>query len=257
MNTHPQFDEDFDLYALGALEGEEKQALESHLVGCSDCAHKLEEARGRLALLSLAAPSVAPPRDLRERLLRRVGGKAIVPEPVPQPAAIWRWMTPALALASLILIIALATLRTENQYLRRRSSELQAASEIQLSETARARAVLDIFTAPDTVKVLLATRLAQSVPQGKVFYHPHKGLLFYAANLPVLSPGRTYQLWLVPREGVPISAGIFPADAQGNGELLLPSPPPDVSPKAFAVTDESAGGAPQPTGTKVLVGAVS
>ena len=54
MNGHPQFDEDFDLYALGTLEGEEERALESHLTGCPACAHKLEEARGRAARVALA-----------------------------------------------------------------------------------------------------------------------------------------------------------------------------------------------------------
>jgi anti-sigma-K factor RskA len=82
-------------------------------------------------------------------------------------------------------------------------------------------------------------------------------LLFYATNLPALPPGRTYQLWMVPTEGGPVSAGIFQADTKGDGEVLLPPLPKGIWPKAFAVTEERAGGAPWPTGAKVLVGAVS
>ena len=41
MHDHPQYAEDIDLYALGVLEGEEKQALESHLTACDDCQRKL------------------------------------------------------------------------------------------------------------------------------------------------------------------------------------------------------------------------
>ena len=37
MNNHPTREEDFDLYALGALEGDEKLAIESHVSGCSEC----------------------------------------------------------------------------------------------------------------------------------------------------------------------------------------------------------------------------
>jgi len=46
MSAHPTREEDFDLYALGALEDDEKLAIESHVSACSDCARKLaEEAR--------------------------------------------------------------------------------------------------------------------------------------------------------------------------------------------------------------------
>jgi anti-sigma-K factor RskA len=79
-------------------------------------------------------------------------------------------------------------------------------------------------------------------------------LLFYASNLPAPAPGRTYQLWLVPATGSPISAGTFDPDARGDASVVLPTLPPDVMAAAFAVTDELAGGVPQPTGAKVLVG---
>lgn len=95
------------------------------------------------------------------------------------------------------------------------------------------------------------------MPQGKAFYHPRQGLVFYAANLPALPSGRTYQLWLVPAEGNPISAGVFPVDVRGNGAVLLPPLPTGVTAKAFAVTVEPVGGVPQPTGPKVLIGIVS
>ena len=36
MNAHPTREEDFDLYALGALEGDEKLAIESHVAACAD-----------------------------------------------------------------------------------------------------------------------------------------------------------------------------------------------------------------------------
>jgi len=68
MNGHPQFDEDFDLYALGTLEGEEERALESHLTGCPACAHKLEEARGRAARVALAVAPEPPSPEVWERL---------------------------------------------------------------------------------------------------------------------------------------------------------------------------------------------
>ena len=77
MNRHVQ-PEDSDLYALGALDGEEKQALEAHVRLCAECAREVEAARQRVALLGLAAPAVAgPPARVKEELLRRVRAERV------------------------------------------------------------------------------------------------------------------------------------------------------------------------------------
>lgn len=256
MNEHLQFEQDLELYALGALEGDEKRHLESHLRACAECARKLELARGRVALLALNAPSVTPRPQVRERLLRQIRAKPLSGRPRALSAA-WRWATPAFAGLALVLAIAVGMLNEQNRDLRRRLSDLETARAQQEAQTARARAVLDVLTAPETIRVTLVAGATRPVPQGKAFYHLRKGLLFYAANLPALPAGETYQLWLVPVQGNPISAGIFKTDAQGNGEIVLPSLPAGVMAKAFAVTVEPSGGVPQPTGPKVLIGAVS
>jgi anti-sigma-K factor RskA len=257
VNGHPQFAEDFDLYALGTLEGEEKQALDAHVKTCPECSPKLAEARGRVALLALAAPPRPAPVRVKERLMEKVGGPKSAVIQVRRVRALtpfWRWVIPSLALASLVLAFFAASLRMENDRLNRRLAELEAGRRETQAALERLRNVAELLTAPDTVKVTLVAGAARPVPQGKVFYHPQRGLLFYAANLPALPPGKTYQLWLVPTQGNPLSAGIFQADPHGNGEVVLPQLPPGVAAKAFAVTIEPAGGVPQPTGPKVLVG---
>ena len=79
--------EDPDLYALGALDGEEKQALEAHLRSCPACAREVDAARQRVALLGLAAPAAAPPPSVKEALMRKVREEKI-------PEAL-RWRGPA------------------------------------------------------------------------------------------------------------------------------------------------------------------
>jgi anti-sigma-K factor RskA len=61
-------------------------------------------------------------------------------------------------------------------------------------------------------------------------------------------------MWLVPTSGAPISAGIFQSEDSVRG-LLSAQVPANTMPKAFAVTVEPAGGVPQPTGPKLLLGA--
>jgi anti-sigma-K factor RskA len=255
VNGHPQFEEDFDLYAMGALEGEEKLALESHLRQCAECAAKLEEAHGRMALLALAAPSEVAPSAVKERLLRQIRADAPKVQASGAPAFL-RWLAPAFAVAALALLVVAVELKIENRALLQKQSDLQSEAQVLRQETERERSVLDILTASDTVKVTLVSGAARPAPEGKAFYHPRKGLLFYTSNLPAAPSGRTYQLWIVPAQGNPISAGVFQVDSLGNGQVMLPALPPDVTAKAFAVTLEPAGGVPQPTGPKVLVGLV-
>lgn len=256
MNGHPQFEEDFDLYAMGALEPEEKQALESHLQNCAECTAKLQEAQGRMAMLALAAPQQNVPAGVKDRLMRQVRAEA----PKVQAAGVSvfsRWLVPALAVAALALALLAVQLKLENRELRREQADLQEETLVLRQETERERLVLDLLNATDTVKVTLVSGTAHPVPEGRAFYNPRKGLIFYASNLPVPSSDRTYQLWIVPIAGSPISAGVFQVDAAGNGQVMLPTLPPNVATKAFAVTLEPSGGVPQPTGPKVLVGLVS
>src|ERR1019366_1957094 len=69
MNSHPQYEEDCELYELRVLDGGDTTELEAHLTGCAECRTKLESARSRLALLALAAPDSEPPAGSRERIL--------------------------------------------------------------------------------------------------------------------------------------------------------------------------------------------
>ncbi|MGB8836489.1 MAG: zf-HC2 domain-containing protein, partial [Candidatus Acidiferrales bacterium] len=69
---HPTRPEDFDLYALGALDAAEKQEFAAHLASCAECAQKLAAAQGRVAILALAAPRVEPSPGVKERLMRQL-----------------------------------------------------------------------------------------------------------------------------------------------------------------------------------------
>src|SRR4029077_3124351 len=69
MSGHEQFAEDLALYALSALEGEDRANLEKHLATCSACRLELEHLRGDGALLALSATGAQPPARARQRLL--------------------------------------------------------------------------------------------------------------------------------------------------------------------------------------------
>lgn len=66
---------DIDLYAMGLLEGEERERMERHIAGCSDCREELARIEELLGLLPLAAEPAEPPQGMRERVLGQVLGR--------------------------------------------------------------------------------------------------------------------------------------------------------------------------------------
>ena len=78
-----------------------------------------------------------------------------------------------------------------------------------------------------------------------------------AFDLPAAPRGRTYQLWAVPKGKAPISMGTFNTDAGGRATLVLPVDP-TITHLGFidfcGLTEEPAGGSPQPTETPRLLG---
>jgi anti-sigma-K factor RskA len=260
MNGHPTREEDFDLYALGALEAEERQAIESHAAGCAVCAQKLAEARGRIALLALSAPPHSPPPQVRERLLRQVREEIQKEEAARQeerPSLFARWWAAAWAPVALVLALSTVYLWVSNDRLNRQLEDLRVATARQKAGQDNAQRLLDLVTARDTLAVTLAPSADLPGTSGRVLYNARLGVVLYNGVLPAPPADKTYQLWLVPTSGDPVSAGVFAPTANGTGSTLVTPLPPGIAAKAFAVTLEPAGGRPQPTGPKVQIGAAS
>ena len=268
MNGHPTREEDFDLYALGALEGDEKQAIESHVASCGDCARKLAEAQGRIALLAFAAPCVEPSPAVKQRLMQQVraAAEAAAPERVPPTRAHReaersgglfgrRWGSILIPTAA-VLALATILLWNENHQLDQQLASLREAMQQQQQQLQDAQAIADLVADPNTVIVPLAQQPDMPKGTARVMYNMKLGTLTYDGQLDPAPAEKSYQLWIVPAQGNPISAGVFnPVSGQSNRWTM--KMPAGVSPKAFAVTLEPAGGMPQPTGPKVLVGAPS
>ena len=79
--------------------------------------------------------------------------------------------------------------------------------------------------------------------------------VFFVRDLPQAPNGRVYQLWFVPKVGMPVSAKVFNTESNGlyQVDILLPGGLNDL--KAAAVTIEPEPGQPQPTGPFALLGA--
>lgn len=269
MTAHPTREEDFDLYALGVLEGDERTAIEAHAASCADCMRKLGEACGRIAMLAMAAPRVEPPAGAKERLLReiRAAGDAEAPPARERMAAaqvalpergrsgplFGQWWTAVLVPVTALLLVVSALLWKQNDRRLQDIQKLRAEALVLHKQLDYQRRVADVMEAPNTINVAL--RPMPGMPQGDamVHYNAKKGKLVYDGWIEPAPSDKSYQLWVVPMEGSPISVGVFNPVTDDRASWIA-SVPEGVQAKAFAITMEPPGGEDQPTGPQVLVG---
>jgi anti-sigma-K factor RskA len=259
---HPTRLEDFDLYALGALDAAEKVVIESHIASCPDCAQKLAEALGRMAILAFAAPRVEPSPGVKERLMRQLhataegsGGSGARVAPEPAGGIFGRWWALLVPVAS-ALALATILLWLHNVQLDRQLADLRNTITEQQKQLDEARHMADLLAARDTVVVPLWEQKTPTTVGARVVYNAHEGMMMYDGMWPPAPADKSYQLWLVPMNGAPISAGVFNPKS-GQMSHMMMKLPAGVTAKEFAVSLEPAGGMPHPTGPMVLVGPVS
>lgn len=261
--------------ALGLLPPAEGARLRRHIEeGCPACAAELVSMREAVGLLPYALPDAEPSPEARGRLLEAIRNeaardrRAAQPEVRSEPARTagggwWRLAAAALIGAALAggsvgtLVLrqeqTIASYRKEVETLQGQISSQQEALASLERQVRDATASIQMVSAPGISVVDLAGQGTLASASARVFWDPLQGTWrLYGANLPPPAAGRTYQLWLITAEAK-ISAGVFDAAAHAPaaGTVRLPQGAHAV---AAAVTDEPAGGSPQPTGSIVLLG---
>lgn len=238
--------------ALGMPLGADRAELEAHLrEGCARCGDLLADLRTAATALAAGTPAVAPPPDLRDRILSSLG-----PSRAPasaRSATPWRVLAAAAALFALAVGLDDARLRRQREELRSQTSQL--ASRLQSAETELAQRVLRarVLESDDVRMLALGGKDPQPQARARVFWseRARRGVLV-ANNLEPLPPDRQYELWIFVK-GKPINAGVFDVDPQGRA-LFESTDFPEPGVENFAVTIEPRGGVPAPTGPIVLVG---
>jgi len=255
VHSHDVNPEDLTLYVLGALDGSELARIGKHVEGCSSCRMEVQKINADLGAFAMAsAPSSAPPSRARERLLTEIARARMQQSGV----RVRGWSFELRAAIAIILLVAVvfqwrnvATLRRENAELKHQLAQEQKAS-------AQARMIADTIMAPDAMKLTLVAAKAPSQPVARVFCSEKKGRVFLMANnLAPLGPGKTYELWMLPKSGAPVPAGMFQADDGWNAQMLHEGLPAGMEAKGFAVTIEPEQGSAAPTKPPFLIGTVS
>jgi anti-sigma-K factor RskA len=252
MTVHEQYAEDLALYALSALSGEEKLALEKHLQECASCRRELEHLRGDAALLALSTSGPRPPARSKSRLVDAIGK---VPRTQPVRSRLNWWAIFGWATAAVMLVFVIGVTR-HNRRLSSTVAELSGMVERERMAGDQARKVADVLHAPDAMPYeILPVSMKTKMPTGKAIYsRDRSGLVFVASNLQPVPAQKAYELWLIPMKGAPIPAGMFKPDSHGMAMVMNPPLPADVEAKAFAITIEPEQGSTAPTSNVIMMG---
>ena len=85
--THEELEDAVPLYAVGALERVERQALEAHLLsGCVSCHNALKEYQSVAAVLPFGLATTTPPRSLKAKIFA-ARTPAVAAEPAAKPSS--------------------------------------------------------------------------------------------------------------------------------------------------------------------------
>lgn len=224
-------------YVLDALDPEQTSAFEAQLAQSPELRREVRELREAAALIALGAPPVARDDDaLKARLLSRLR-EARGTQRQARPRAAWTGWLGWAAAAGLAVIAGVQWSRAVNLG----------------DRLARREATLNQILEPSTQLILL-TATGERPPAIQMFWNRAGAtVVLHAFNLRPAGQGRTYQLWFL-RDGAPVPGGTFNADPDGHALVTLPGPPPDVTLRGAAVTDEPEGGSPQPTTPPIVAG---
>lgn len=227
-------------YALGALDADERAAVDAGLHRFPDLRTELAGYQAVATGLDASVPQIAPPPALKAALMARIAT-------APAEKTSW-WqrfidsfnrlsLVPRLALVALVLVAGVAL--------------------VQIT-----RSAITLATEQQKIQTIVASSTEQVILKGTDKAPEAVGVLHYmddqlqgameVRNLPALNRNQAYQLWLVNREGERWSGAVFSMPASGETTVLVNCPEPMQGIVRFGVSIEPAGGSPGPTGPAVL-----
>jgi anti-sigma-K factor RskA len=223
---HRDCAESLGAYALGALPEAESDRVQQHIASCRECQAELEWLRVAADALPASVSPMAPPPELKSRVmaivqseadLLRAAGEGADRPPQPRRRWNWSWLTaeawrPAVALGATAAVAAVAV--------------------VLASSGSGTRTIQAQYAGPGTASLTVHGSQAQLVVNG---------LRAPPAN-------HVDELWVKRGSAAPVPAGTF---VLGSGTVRLKQPvrPGDV----VMVTVEPGQGTPAPTSMPFLV----
>jgi anti-sigma-K factor RskA len=233
---HEHWLEKGDLYALGALDGEELKDFESHLAaGCSICEASVRENRQALLLLHRTIMPVTPPPSLKTGVLDEIEREKIAPFGRARTPRRWRILTGAIAAGVIGAVIsgAFLIMRYEPRHTVYTS-------------------VINLLRDPKTRDYPLYGAGPTRSARGRFLWNESGEGHIFVADLPAAPQGKMYAVWTIAQASAPRYVGTIKTDATGQGGLHINSIRGEKPVEIFAVSLEPEGNVAAPSGPIVL-----
>jgi len=237
---HESWQDSTAAYVLGALDEAERVAFEEHMAGCPACREEVDDLLPAARALPVSAEPVDPPPSLKARIMAEVEREASLlaaagPEADrPAPASgRGRRRRFSLRIPRLVPVAAAAALLVVGVAIGVGVSQLGSGQE----RTVTAQ----VSDAPGAT-----VQLEVNGEEGRLM----------ARDLPAPPDGRVYQVWLKRDGHAPEpTAALFVPSRDGTATASVPGSLEGID--QVMVTDEPAGGSPQPTGDLLAVADLS
>ncbi|MGB8645326.1 MAG: anti-sigma factor [Anaerolineae bacterium] len=232
MSLNDPFQEQIATYALGALEGEDRQQLEAHLKRCARCRAALHETRSIVNLLPRGVEPVPPSAETRHKLFARIHDDLARTHSAAHPLHLAGWFIPLLAIGLTMLVGFLALPF--------------------ITQTNQEREIADIMNDPNAQAHPLVGTQGATGARGRLVMAPdaNKAVLVVTGLTPLASD-KTYEFWLGHKDQM-IPAGLFQVDSNGGTMLLVLSAETISAFDWYCVSVEQKAGAQVPNGPIIL-----
>ncbi|MEU6849539.1 anti-sigma factor [Actinacidiphila alni] len=235
-------------YAVHALPDGEREEFERHIADCPACAQEVRELTATATRLALAV-SAAPPPQMREAVLRRIGTVRQEPPAVARQerrgaAGLLggaRRLPRYVLAACLAGVVALGGVAVWQHQSADDARQRADRVEQQAAELSRVLAAPDAATATRKLDGGTTATVVVSRSLGKA--------AFLAAGMPTPAAGKTYELWF-DDAGTMRPAGLMDPDATDQA-VVLDGRIENAS--GVGVTVEPAGGSQRPTSAPVAL----
>lgn len=243
-------------YVLGGLSADEARAFEAAMARDPELRREVAEFREVAALLA-TRESAAPGPGLKQRLMERVGAAKSVDLDERRGAKRRSAGSTLLGLGLAASVVVAGALGLQVQRLRSDLAGRDSVLAVRAARVTELERQRNAIFEPG-VDLTLLTRPGDRPPGIQIFRdRDRRRLMLHAFRLTQAAPGRAYQLWLLPRGGQPIPSHVFNADADGHYLAEDISLPDTITIEGYALTEEPAGGSPQPTTPILLVGRIA
>jgi anti-sigma factor RsiW len=220
-------------YALDALDADEAREYETHLAQCERCREELSALSESATALAWAVDAPVPPAALRGRILSAAAAERVNVVSLPLRRA---WPVRAAATVAAVAVCTAVGLGIWATAL---------SHSVNRERTARAADALALEILADPA----SRRIALDSGSGVVAVDPRGEAVLVVNRLPKAPVGKTYEAWVIPRNGSAKPAGVFGGGDDMTIVRLQRSVPRGST---IAATIERAGGVDAPTASPIL-----